>query len=95
VACSSIRVPTLVLHRSEDQLPIEGARWVAERIPGARFVELPGGPHVSWGVLVAGIAVNIGSRVALRPHRVKYFSQTVKTLSPDQGSCSTSVGRPS
>jgi class 3 adenylate cyclase len=45
--------------------------------------------------MVAGIAVNIGSRVALRPHRVKYFSQTVKTLSPDQGSCSTSVGRPS
>lgn len=43
---SSIRVPTLVLHRVEDHIPIEGARWTAEQIPTARFVELPGGPHV-------------------------------------------------
>jgi pimeloyl-ACP methyl ester carboxylesterase/class 3 adenylate cyclase len=42
---ASIRVPTLVLHRTEDHIPIEGARWMAERIPGARFVEHPGGPH--------------------------------------------------
>ena len=45
---SSIRVPTLVLHRTEDHVPVEGARWMAERIPGARFVGLPGGPHMSW-----------------------------------------------
>jgi len=43
---STIRVPTLVLHRTEDHIPIEGARWMAEQIPGARFVELPGGPHM-------------------------------------------------
>jgi pimeloyl-ACP methyl ester carboxylesterase len=43
-----IRVPTLVLHRLEDHIPIEGARWTAEQIPGARFVELPGGPHFPW-----------------------------------------------
>jgi class 3 adenylate cyclase len=42
---STIRVPTLVLHRTEDHLPIGAARWMAEQIPGARFVELPGGPH--------------------------------------------------
>jgi pimeloyl-ACP methyl ester carboxylesterase len=41
----AIRVPTLVLHRTDDQIPIEGARWMAAQIPGARFVELPGGPH--------------------------------------------------
>jgi pimeloyl-ACP methyl ester carboxylesterase len=41
----TIRVPTLVLHRSRDHIPIEGARWMAAQIPGARFVELPGGPH--------------------------------------------------
>ena len=46
----SIRVPTLVLHRREDHLPIDGARWMAQRIPGARFVEHPGGPHNPfWG----------------------------------------------
>ena len=45
---STIQVPTLVLHRREDEIPIEGARWMAEQIPGARFVELPGGPHMPY-----------------------------------------------
>jgi pimeloyl-ACP methyl ester carboxylesterase len=45
---STIRVPTLVLHRQEDPIPIEGARWMSEQIPGARFVELPGGPHMPY-----------------------------------------------
>ena len=39
----SVHVPTLVLHRAgdRDSSPEEG-RFIAERIPGARFVELPG-----------------------------------------------------
>lgn len=42
----AISVPTLVLHRSGDFLwPLEGARFVAESIPGARLVELPGIDH--------------------------------------------------
>jgi pimeloyl-ACP methyl ester carboxylesterase/class 3 adenylate cyclase len=45
-ALSSVRVPTLVLHRAEDHVPIEGARWMAERISGARFVEVPGWAHM-------------------------------------------------
>jgi pimeloyl-ACP methyl ester carboxylesterase len=45
---STIRVPTLVLHRREDPIPLEGARWTAEQIPGARFAELPGGPHMPY-----------------------------------------------
>jgi pimeloyl-ACP methyl ester carboxylesterase len=44
----TIRVPTLVLHRSEDHLPIDAARWMAAQIPGARFVGLPGGPHMPF-----------------------------------------------
>jgi pimeloyl-ACP methyl ester carboxylesterase len=56
---STIRVPTLVLHRTEDPLPIEAARWMAEQIPGARFVELAGGPHMpylgDWESVVAAI----------------------------------------
>jgi class 3 adenylate cyclase len=39
----SIRVPTLVLHRTElARLDVRGARYLAERIRGARLVELPG-----------------------------------------------------
>jgi pimeloyl-ACP methyl ester carboxylesterase len=44
----TISVPTLVLHRREDPVAIEGAHWMAEQIPGARFVELPGGPHMPY-----------------------------------------------
>ena len=29
-------------------MPVEGARWLAEQIPGARFVELPGDDHWPW-----------------------------------------------
>jgi len=39
----SIRVPTLVVHHSDDPFfPPEMGRDVADRIPGAKFVELPG-----------------------------------------------------
>ena len=45
----SIRVPTLVIHRSEDQcLKVEEGRYVAEQIPGARYVELPGRDHLPF-----------------------------------------------
>ena len=40
---SAIRVPTLVMHRTEmSPPPIEAARHLAERIPGARLVEFSG-----------------------------------------------------
>jgi class 3 adenylate cyclase len=41
----AVRTPTLVLHRTGDVLPIEGARYIAQRVPGARLVELPGKDH--------------------------------------------------
>lgn len=45
----SIYVPTLVIHRTGDvTVDIEGGRMLAARIPGARFVELPGIDHLPW-----------------------------------------------
>jgi class 3 adenylate cyclase len=45
----SISVPTLVLHRTDDRLAhIEGARYMAARIPGAKCVEQPGDDHLPW-----------------------------------------------
>lgn len=42
----AIRVPTLILHRRDDCLvPVEHARYLAQHIPGARYVELPGMDH--------------------------------------------------
>ena len=45
-ALGSLRVPTLVLHRRGDRdSRVEEGRYLAEHIPGARFVELSGVDH--------------------------------------------------
>jgi pimeloyl-ACP methyl ester carboxylesterase/DNA-binding winged helix-turn-helix (wHTH) protein len=44
-----VRVPTLVIHRAGDRcLPAEGGRYLASRIPGAQYVELPGADHLPF-----------------------------------------------
>jgi DNA-binding SARP family transcriptional activator/pimeloyl-ACP methyl ester carboxylesterase len=43
----TISVPTLVLYRSREYFR-EGTRFMGERIPGARLVELPGNDHLPW-----------------------------------------------
>jgi class 3 adenylate cyclase len=45
-AARSIHVPTLMLHRRGDFVPIESARRLAGLIVGARFIELEGRDHV-------------------------------------------------
>ncbi|HKW91517.1 MAG TPA: adenylate/guanylate cyclase domain-containing protein [Methylomirabilota bacterium] len=43
----AIRVPTLVMHRRDDQVAhVEEGRYIAERVPGAKYVELPGVDHI-------------------------------------------------
>jgi class 3 adenylate cyclase len=42
---SSVKVPTLVLHRRDDWIPVGAGRYLADAIPGARFVELEGTDH--------------------------------------------------
>ena len=45
----AIGVPTLVLHREGDRIELVGAgRYVAQAIPGARYVELAGEDHWPW-----------------------------------------------
>jgi class 3 adenylate cyclase/pimeloyl-ACP methyl ester carboxylesterase len=45
----SIRVPTLVLHRTGDLLvPIDNGRYIADKIPGAKLIELPGDDHIPF-----------------------------------------------
>ena len=46
---STIRVPTLIIHRTEDAtINVEGGRYLAEHIPGARYIELPGTDHIPF-----------------------------------------------
>jgi class 3 adenylate cyclase len=42
----AIRVPTLVIHRTDDRVvPVGAGRYLAEKIPDARLLELPGADH--------------------------------------------------
>lgn len=46
---AQVTCPTLVMHRAQSQaIPVALGRELAEVIPGARFVELPGTAHNSW-----------------------------------------------
>ncbi len=46
----SITVPTLVMHRVGDKMiDIRHSRYLAEHVPGARLVELPGDESLSFG----------------------------------------------
>jgi class 3 adenylate cyclase len=46
---STIRVPTLVIHRTDDvTINVEGGRYLGKHIPGARYIELPGKDHPPW-----------------------------------------------
>jgi|MudIll2142460700_1097286.scaffolds.fasta_scaffold42190_1 pimeloyl-ACP methyl ester carboxylesterase len=45
----SISVPTLILHRDGDRLiNVENARYLANHIAGAKYVELAGSDHLPW-----------------------------------------------
>ena len=50
ISCPRSAFPTLVIHRREDRAtPFEHGRYLAEHIPGAELVELPGDVHM-WDV---------------------------------------------
>jgi pimeloyl-ACP methyl ester carboxylesterase len=43
-----VQAPALLVHRADDPFPSGGSRWMAGRIPGARFAELAGDMHPLW-----------------------------------------------
>jgi DNA-binding CsgD family transcriptional regulator len=43
-----VSVPTLVVHRDHDMIPLEDTSTVARLIPGATLAVLPGRDHVPW-----------------------------------------------
>jgi class 3 adenylate cyclase len=57
----AVHVPTLVLHRTDDQVYSVGdGRFLAEHISGARFVELAGGDHLVWEGVSDDLVSEIG-----------------------------------
>jgi class 3 adenylate cyclase len=72
----SIAVPALIVHTRNDQTcHVENARWLAEHMPTARYVELDGIDHVPWGDATDEIVAEIrefvtGAREAAMPDTV-------------------------
>jgi DNA-binding CsgD family transcriptional regulator len=65
----SIRAPTLVLHRRDDQaVPVTNGRYLAEHIPDAAFMELDGVEHTYFlgdqAAMLDTIRAFIDARVA-------------------------------
>ena len=75
-ALASVHVPTLVLHRIGDQsVKFEEGRYIAERIPNAKFVPLPGADHLPFTGDADAIVNEVqefvtGSRALPEPDRV-------------------------
>jgi class 3 adenylate cyclase len=70
----AIRVPTLIIHHTDSQIPVENARYAVEHVPGARLVELNGTDHLPMGHDADRIAGEIeefltGARDAKEPDR--------------------------
>ncbi len=68
----AIKVPTLVMNRTGDPVaPCEGARDMAKRIPGARFVEFPGNTHSMMAIAPEKVLAEIQEFVTgVRPVEV-------------------------
>jgi pimeloyl-ACP methyl ester carboxylesterase/class 3 adenylate cyclase len=44
----TLTAPTLVIHAREDPVPVEWGRYLADHIPGARYLEVDGAEHAPW-----------------------------------------------
>lgn len=71
----SITVPTLVLHHADSLIPATAGRAMAELIPSARYIELPGRDHLPGAGNPETVAGEIeefltGTRAGAQPERV-------------------------
>jgi pimeloyl-ACP methyl ester carboxylesterase/DNA-binding CsgD family transcriptional regulator len=87
---ASIRVPTLVIHRTEDaRVKIAGGRYLAQKISGARFVEVSGRDHPIWTGDVDGVVDEIeefltGERPAPAHDRVLATLVVARLVAPER-----------
>jgi class 3 adenylate cyclase len=77
-ALSSIGAPTLVINRA-DEIHRDGSRYVAQRIPGARHVVLPGADHVLFAGDLAAYLTEIDNFL-----RESWEAAATTTAAPDR-----------
>ena len=44
----TLTAPTLVIHARDDAAPVQNSRYLADHIPGARYLEVDGADHAPW-----------------------------------------------
>lgn len=86
----TIQSPTLVLHRREDVwAKLAGGRYLAQKINGARLVELPGRDHPIWSGDIDRMADEIeefvtGIRPAPSRHRILLTMLIGRLVAPER-----------
>jgi pimeloyl-ACP methyl ester carboxylesterase/DNA-binding CsgD family transcriptional regulator len=71
----AIRVPTLVIHRTDDQtVTVGNGRYLARQIPGARYVELAGDDHLPF----------VGDQEAVLREIEIFLTGSLPLLEPDR-----------
>jgi pimeloyl-ACP methyl ester carboxylesterase/DNA-binding CsgD family transcriptional regulator len=89
-ALASVRVPTLVIHRTNDaRVKLAGGRYLSEKIRGARYVEVPGRDHPIWTGDIDGVVDEIeefltGERPALDHDRVLATLVVARLVAPER-----------
>ena len=76
----SIKVPTLLLFRTDDKdVHVNEGKYIAERIPDSKLVELPGGDHLFWVGDSYSVLAEIEEFVTgIRPNKV--FNRVLYTI---------------
>jgi class 3 adenylate cyclase len=70
-----IRVPTLILHNVNEQtIPVESGRHLAQHIPNAKYVELPGVDHLPF----------VGNADAILDEIEEFLTGTRRGVEPDR-----------
>jgi class 3 adenylate cyclase len=77
-----VQAPTLVLHRKGDRVVSSGAsKWMAERIQGARYIELPGIDHMGYAGDADGLLDEIEEFLTgVRPVASREFDRVLATV---------------
>jgi class 3 adenylate cyclase len=71
----TISVPTLVIHRTGDlDSKVEEGRWIANQIPDAKLVELPGQDHLPW----------VGDQDAVLDETERFLTGRLSPTEPDR-----------
>jgi pimeloyl-ACP methyl ester carboxylesterase/DNA-binding CsgD family transcriptional regulator len=89
-ALESVRAPTIVMHRREDVwAKLSGARHLAQKIPGARLVELSGRDHTIHTGEIDHVVDEIeefvtGTRPMPSRHRVLVTMLIARLVSPER-----------